>query len=78
MLSEVAMTYGMLVFCYVNNAIKLPFFISRVADPCVMFYQVIVYRIVDFISFHLIVTSADPILTFLCWHGTVPCFGYTV
>jgi len=50
MLSEVAMTYGMLVFCYVNNVIKLLFFINtqhKLADPCMMFYEV--NQIVDFI-----------------------------
>jgi len=50
-LSEVALTYGMLVFCYVNNVIKLFFIYTqrRLVDPCMMFYEVIVYRIVDFI-----------------------------
>jgi len=52
MITVVAQTYGMLLVSYVNKVIKTTFFIftqRRRADPCMMFYKVIVYRIVDFI-----------------------------
>jgi len=41
-----------MVFCYVVITGKLLFFIymqRRLADPCMMFYEVIIYRIIDFI-----------------------------
>jgi len=43
---------GYLLVYYVNKVIKLFFFINTacgIADPCMMFYKVIVYRIVNFI-----------------------------
>jgi len=42
----------MLLVYYVNKVIKTTFFIytqRRLADPCMMFYKGIIYRIVNFI-----------------------------
>jgi len=47
-----AQTYGMSLVYYVNMVIKTTFFIytqSRLVDPCMLLYKVIVYRIVNFI-----------------------------